>query len=149
MFFFLNLRESQTRPGTIEPDILPSFSGASSQRPQIQTHTSKYPVGTWQSSSFRQYITDWDLSRQALMRKLACILAVCLHLPINILSILSYGISLMMFFGIIISVLNLLCVGIALWKLDIMSGQRLLFNRVFVFASSPCSFPTPLWTRRR
>ena len=65
-----------------------------------------------------------------MVRKLACLLAACLHVPINVISIWSYGISLMMFFGIIISVLNLLGVGMALWKLDIMTGQRLFFNRM-------------------
>ena len=36
----------------------------------------------------------------------------------------------MMFFGIIISVLDLLGVGIALWKLDVMVGRRPFFNRM-------------------
>jgi hypothetical protein len=127
MFAFFSLRE--TRGGTIEPDILPSFSNNSNSQ---DPNSSKYPTATYYTSSFRTYITDWDLKSYELIRKLACILAVCLHVPINIISILSYGISLMMFFGIIISVLNLLGVGIALWKLDVMTGQRLFFNRMCV-----------------
>jgi hypothetical protein len=127
MFFFFSFRESQTRPGTIESDVLPSFSS----NPQSQdSNASKYPTATYYTSSFRAYITDWDLQRHELIRKLGCILAVCLHVPINIISILSYGISLMLFFGIIISVLNLLGVGFALWKLDVMVGQRLFLNRM-------------------
>lgn len=57
-----------------------------------------------------------------------CMLAMCLHVPMNVLSIMSYGLSLWLFFGIVVSLLNLLCVGISLWKLDEMRGARLIYN---------------------
>ncbi|KAG0644995.1 hypothetical protein D0Z07_9256 [Hyphodiscus hymeniophilus] len=112
MFFFLNFRES--RNGTIEPGFIPFHNPTEFDS---------------EHHSFREYITNWDISRQALVRRLACILAVCFHVPMNLISVLSYVVSLQMFFGIIISVLNLLCVGIAMWKLDVMSGQKLFFNK--------------------
>jgi hypothetical protein len=34
----------------------------------------------------------------------------------------------MMFFGIVMSMLNLFCVAIVLWKLDIMRGQRMFYT---------------------
>jgi hypothetical protein len=80
-------------------------------------------------SAFREYITTWDFSdRPALIRRLACTLAFVLHIPLNILSILSWG-FLFMFMGIVLSLANLACVGVALWKLDIMSGERQFYGR--------------------
>jgi hypothetical protein len=80
-------------------------------------------------SAFREYITTWDFSdRAALIRRLACTLAFALHIPLNILSILSWG-FLFMFMGIVLSLANLACVGAALWKLDIMSGERQFYGR--------------------
>jgi hypothetical protein len=125
MFFFLSLRESSTHQGTIEPDVLPSSSSHIGLLPP----SSQKSAPRWSTSAFREYITDWEFSdRPALFRRCACILALFLHTPINIISILSYGFSFMMFFGIIMSVLNLFCVALALWKLDIMRGQRMFYT---------------------
>lgn len=124
MVFFLSLRESTARPGTIEPDILP-FSSAASQTSTTRLVSSNPSI----TSTFREYITTWDTSdAPALFRRIICILAFFLHLPLNIISILSYGLSLGLFLGIVFSVLNLLCLGLALWKLDVMRGQRLFYN---------------------
>jgi hypothetical protein len=120
MFFFLSLRESS--PGTIEPDILPTSSSTQG------LITTKAPP-RWSTSPFREYITTWDFSdRPSMIRRLGCILAFILHIPLNIISILSWGISLFMFLGIILSLLNLACVGAALWKLDVMSGERRFYG---------------------
>lgn len=56
-----------------------------------------------------------------------------LHLPINVISILSYGISFWLFLGIVISVLNLFGVGWSLWKLDVMRGERGFYGKVYVW----------------
>ncbi|KAF8862633.1 hypothetical protein BDZ45DRAFT_670853 [Acephala macrosclerotiorum] len=126
VFFFLSLRESQ-HSGRIEPDI-PSSSV--SLLPSSNSTTKAPP--RWQGSEFREYITTWDTSdRAALFRRAVCILALVLHLPINVISILSYGISFWMFWGVVLSVLNLFCVGFALWKLDVMRGQRIFFNSIW------------------
>ena len=129
MFFFLSLRESSTHPGTIEPDVLPSSPSQIGLLPP----SSQKPAPRWSTSPFREYITDWNFSdRPALFRRCGCILALFLHTPINIISILSYGFSVMMFFGIIMSVLNLFCVALALWKLDVMRGQRMFYTNMQV-----------------
>jgi len=47
---------------------------------------------------------------------------------LNIISILSWG-FLFIFLGILLSLLNLACVGAALWKLDVMSGERQFYGR--------------------
>ncbi|PMD14225.1 hypothetical protein NA56DRAFT_711300 [Hyaloscypha hepaticicola] len=92
MFFFLSLRESSR--GTVEPSMLPT------------TSTSSYL--SCSTSSFREYITKWDFSDgPSLIRRLACVLAFILHIPLNIISILSWGISFFLFLGIIMSLLNL------------------------------------------
>jgi hypothetical protein len=111
MFLFLSLKQVQN--GTIEPDILPS----SSSQMALSPAAIEYSDPRWSNSPFREYITTWDVSdRPALIRKVICVLAFFLHIPINIISIWSYGITLMMFVGMIIGVLNLLGVAIALWK---------------------------------
>jgi hypothetical protein len=117
MFFsFLVFREA--RHGTIEPDGLPSSS--SSLIPKAAPR-----------SSFRTYITTWDFSdRPATLRRLACILAFVLHVPLNIMSIVSWGISIWIFVGIMLNALNLVCVGISLWRLDIMGGDRIICGRL-------------------
>ncbi|KUJ09853.1 uncharacterized protein LY89DRAFT_724232 [Mollisia scopiformis] len=122
VFFFLSLRESGSR---IEPDILPtSTSTSASLLPKAPPR--------WQDSEFQDYITNWDTSdKPALFRRVACMLALVLHLPINGISILSYGISFWLFMGIVISVLNLGGVGWALWKLDTMRGERVFYGKVF------------------
>ncbi|TVY45612.1 hypothetical protein LSUB1_G000138 [Lachnellula subtilissima] len=127
MVFFLSLRESTQRPGTIEPDIVPSSSSQASLLPGV-------PKSTLESttSSFRQYITTWDFSdRAAVLRRLACVLALCFHVPMNILSMLSHGVSILMFVWIVLSLLNLLCVAYSLWRLDVMRGQRLFYSKLF------------------
>lgn len=127
VFFFLSLRESQ-HGGRIEPDI-PSSSSSVGLLPSSNSTTN--PTPRWQDSDFREYITTWDTSDKiALFRRVLCISALVLHLPINVISVLSYGISFWMFLGIVLSVLNLVCVGFALGKLDIMRGQRVFFNQV-------------------
>jgi hypothetical protein len=109
MFFFLSLRESSR--STVEPSMLPPTS--------TNSYLSSF------TSSFCEYIIEWDFSgRPALIRRLACVLAFILHIPLNIISILSWGISFFLFLGIIMSLLNLVCVGVTLWKLDVMSGER-------------------------
>ena len=40
------------------------------------------------------------------------------------------GFSFMLFVGIVISFLNLACVGVALWKLDVMRGGRLIYYKM-------------------
>jgi hypothetical protein len=88
------------------------------------------------TSSFCEYIIEWDFSdRPALIRRLACVLAFILHIPLNIISILSWGISFFLFLGIIMSLLNLVCVGVALWKLDVMSGERRFYSWMQVCSS--------------
>lgn len=53
-----------------------------------------------------------------------------LHTPINLIWILSYGFTIMLFVGIVVIFLNLACVGAALWKLDVMRGGRLLYYKM-------------------
>lgn len=131
VFFFLSLRESQ-HGGRIEPDI-PSSSSSVGLLPSSGITTKAPP--RWQDSEFRDYITTWDTSdKAALFRRLICMLALVLHVPINVVSIMSYGISFWMFAGIVLSVLNLFCMGFALWKLDIMRGHRIFFNKMWVSA---------------
>lgn len=56
---------------------------------------------------------------------------------------MSRGLSLWLFLGIVFSLLNLFCVGYALWKLDIMRGQRVFFNRMYVeFIANPVLVPS-------
>jgi len=141
MFAFITLRESTTRPGTIEPDILPTSSAASTTSRTGLFPTSvdsgsgstsaKANISRW-SSSYQEWITRWDLSdHPATLRKILCIAAVGLHVPMNVISIVSYGLSLWAFLGIIMSVLNLVCVGISLWKLDEMRGGRLVYGKIY------------------
>ncbi|KAL2062200.1 hypothetical protein VTL71DRAFT_6466 [Oculimacula yallundae] len=126
MFFFLSLRES-AQGGRIEPDILPSSSSTNG----LVGATSKSPKN-FSTSAFRSYITQWDLSdKPAFARRCVCTLAVFLHLPINILSMLSYRFSLWIILGVGLSLLNLVCVGVAMWKLDVMRGQRVFFNKIW------------------
>ncbi|TVY58690.1 hypothetical protein LSUE1_G008775, partial [Lachnellula suecica] len=106
------------------PDILPSSSSQTGLLPSTTKMQS-------QASSFKSYITTWDLSSSGLARRLSCILALCFHIPLNILSILSHGVSVLMFVWIILSVLNLLCVGVGLWKLDVMRGQRWFYGKFY------------------
>jgi hypothetical protein len=121
MFFFLSLRESSR--GTVEPSMLPPTPSTSSYL-------------SWFTSSFCEYITEWDFSdRTALIRRLACVLAFILHIPLNIISILSWGISFFLFLRILMSLLNLVCVGVALWKLDVMSGERRFYSWMQVCSS--------------
>ncbi|KAE9365367.1 hypothetical protein N431DRAFT_387568 [Stipitochalara longipes BDJ] len=112
--FFFSLRQSSNN--TVEPSILPTSSAPKFSR-------------DWSTSPFREYITTWDFSdRPGTIRRLACILAFVLHIPLNIISILSWG-FLFIFLGILLSLLNLACVGAALWKLDVMSGERQFYGR--------------------
>ncbi|PMD30720.1 hypothetical protein L207DRAFT_198612 [Hyaloscypha variabilis F] len=114
MPFFFTLRQSSNN--TIEPSLLPTSSG-----PKFSTN--------WSTSPFYEYITTWDFTdRPGTFRRLACILAFVLHIPLNIISILSWG-FLFIFLGILLSLLNLACVGAALWKLDVMSGERQFYGR--------------------
>ncbi|TVY57758.1 hypothetical protein LCER1_G000670 [Lachnellula cervina] len=125
MVFFLSLRESTRRPGIIEPDILPSSSSQVGLGPR-----GPKSILASTASSFREYITTWDFSdRPAVLRRLACILALCFHVPLNILSILSHGISVLMFVWILLSLLNLISVAYSLWRLDDMQGQRLFYSK--------------------
>ncbi|KAH6718490.1 hypothetical protein BKA61DRAFT_302770 [Leptodontidium sp. MPI-SDFR-AT-0119] len=131
MFFFLNLRES-AQGGRIKPDILPSSSSTTGliHNPSTTT-TAKNSSSRFSTSAFRSYITEWDFSdTPAFARRCVCTLAFFLHLPINIFSILSYGFSLRVALVVVFSLLNLFCVGYALWKLDVMRGQRVFFNRM-------------------
>lgn len=48
------------------------------------------------------------------------------------ISIVTYGISLWMFVGIVISALNIFCVGFAVWKLDVMRGERGFYSWRYV-----------------
>jgi hypothetical protein len=43
-----------------------------------------------------------------------------------------------LFLGIIMSLLNLACVGMALWKLDVMSGERRFYSWMQVCSSLFC-----------
>ncbi len=114
MPFFFTLRQSSSN--TIEPSLLPTSSG-----PKFSTN--------WSTSPFYEYITTWDFTdRPGTFRRLACIMAFVLHIPLNIISILSWG-FLFIFLGILLSLLNLACVGAALWKLDVMSGERQFYGR--------------------
>ena len=132
MIFFLPLRQSTTTPGTIEPDILPTTASSSTQN----LHTPgpialKSPFPTIEPSAYTEYITRWDLSdRPAFLRKAICILAVILHIPQNVISILIHGISLVLVLWIILSVLNLICVAWAMWRLDVMRGERLVYGKM-------------------
>ncbi|KAK0105126.1 hypothetical protein ONS95_004512 [Cadophora gregata] len=128
MFFFLSLRES-AQGGRIEPDILPS---SSSTNGLVNPSSSTKSPRQFSTSAFRSYITQWDLSdKPSFARRCVCLLAFVLHLPINILSIMSYGVSLWLFLEVVFSLLNLFCVGYALWKLDVMRGQRVFFNGIY------------------
>jgi hypothetical protein len=130
MFFFLSLRESSTHPGTIEPDILPSSSAASTTSHSGLIPSTKASTSRW-SASYYDWITRWDTSDSAgVLRKVVCILALFLHVPMNVLSVVSYGVSFWLFFRIVISVLNLLGVAVSLWKLDEMRGARLVYHKM-------------------
>lgn len=129
VFLFLSLRESQH--GRIEPDILPISSSSSTTLLQPQALPTNKNPPRFQGSDFQSYITTWDVSdKPALFRKCVCILALVLHIPINVISILSYGLSFWLFLGIVLSLLNLGCVGYALWKLDAMRGERVFYSRL-------------------
>ena len=78
------------------------------------THPS--PLGAW--------LTTWDLTGPDLARKVACVVALCLHIPLNIISIYTWGLRFTMFVGGAISLVNLWGVLMALWKLDVMKGER-------------------------
>ncbi|KAH7310992.1 hypothetical protein BKA65DRAFT_518426 [Rhexocercosporidium sp. MPI-PUGE-AT-0058] len=130
MFFFLPLRES-SQGGRIEPDILPSSSSTTGLIPP-PSNNKPSSASRFSTSAFRAYITEWDLSdKPAFARRCTCTLAFFLHLPINVLSIMSYGFSWGVVLGVLFSVLNLFCVGYALWKLDVMRGQRVFFNSLY------------------
>jgi len=51
----------------------------------------------------------------------------CIY-PLNILSPLSHGLRLKLFFGIVVSVLNLLLVVGSLWRLDVVRGERRVYS---------------------
>jgi len=136
MVFFLPLRQSTTNPGTIEPDVFPSASSSQAAAPRSTGPIAlKSPLPSLETSAFTEYITRWDLSdRPALLRKVICVLAVLLHLPQNFISIFSHGLSVLLVVWILLSVLNLVCVAIAMWRLDVMRGQRLVYNNMFVLS---------------
>jgi hypothetical protein len=91
MFFFLTLRESSRQPGTIEPDVLPSSSSTVGLVP------GKSSLGST-ASSFRVWLTTWDFKDgPTITRKISCILALCFHIPLNIISIVSHGVHILMF----------------------------------------------------
>jgi len=124
MFFFLSLREGSN--GTIEPDIPTSTT---SSAPLITAPKDQPPSS---NSNFGEYLKDWNTSAPpALIRKCICFIALFLHIPINFISIWSYGFGFKIFLGIIWSLLNLFCVGMALWKLDVMRGERLIQHKVY------------------
>lgn len=130
MFLFLSFRESSTQPGTIEPDILPSSSAASTTSRSGLIPSTKASASRW-SASYYEWITRWDTSDTAgVLRKVVCILALFLHVPVNVLSVVSYGVSFWLFLGIVVSVLNLVGVAISLWKLDEMKGSRLVYSKM-------------------
>ena len=113
MFFFLTLRESSRQPGTIEPDVLPSSSSTVGLVPG-QSKSALWST----TSSFRTWLTTWDFKdAPTITRKIFCILALCFHIPLNVISIVSHGIHLLMFVWILLSLLNLLGIAYALWNL--------------------------------
>jgi len=141
MAFFLPLRQSSTTPGTIEPDIFPTSSAPQASRSTGPTAT-KSPFPSIDTSAFSDYITRWDLSdRPAALRKVICVLAVLLHIPQNVISIISHGLSVIMVLWILLSVFNLVCVIISMWRLDVMRGQKLVYNRMYVLRLKPIRPP--------
>jgi len=139
MVFFLPLRQSTTTPGTIEPDIFPTTSSSTQM---FSSNTGpialKSPLPSFETSAYTEYITRWDLSdRPALSRKVVCVLAVLLHVPQNVISIWSHGISVILVVYLLLSVLNLVCVAIAMWRLDVMRGERLVYNKMYVIPRGP------------
>lgn len=108
MFFLFGLRQSETRPGTIEPDI-------------------GLPSGPSGKAGFKEYITTWDRSDSATFaRRIAVFVAFGLHVPMNIISLVGHhGVGFIV--ACIFSVLNVICVGLALWKIGewIISCARL------------------------
>jgi hypothetical protein len=149
MFFFLKLKESTIRPGTIEPDILPfSSSSAASASASENSTTCLVTSKATSSTTFHDYITTWDTSDSpALLRRLVCLGAFLLHVPLNIISILAHGLSLTLILAVIFSALNLLCLALALWKLDVMRGQRLFYHWMYVPPSLLLSLPLSLSIR--
>lgn len=123
MVFFLSLR--QTPNGQIEPDVPPSSASAHSHT-ALFTH----PKSSGFSGTFGEYLTTWDFSGEkgALARKCACFLALLFHLPVNVISTMAHGWSPWIVLYLLLSVLNLACVAVGLWKLDVMRGQRLFYS---------------------
>ncbi|CAG8975333.1 hypothetical protein HYALB_00005663 [Hymenoscyphus albidus] len=112
MVFFLSVRESTTHPGTIEPDI-------------------SMPSAPTVKAGLKEYLTTWDRSDSAAFaRRIAVFVAFGLHVPMNVISLLSRS-GLSFILGELFSVLNLVCVGLALWKIDLMRGSRLFYNRLY------------------
>jgi len=83
-------------------------------------------------SDFLTYTTTWrELSGASRTRKIACIIAFLFHIPLNVLSVSRLGISFFFPLSVLVSLVNLLCVGLALWKIDVMRGERVVFGRTF------------------
>jgi len=79
-------------------------------------------------SPFGGWLTTWDLTGPDLARKIACVVALCMHIPLNIISIYTWGFSFGMFVGVAVSLLNLWGILMALWKLDVMKGERRILS---------------------
>lgn len=109
----------------LERTIEPGMSTSSS----AQTLPFMLPI-----YGFRDYLTTWDTSdRPAFLRKCLCFLAFFSHIPLNLINIAILQMMIRMWiFSILWSLLNLFCIGIALWKLDVMRGERLIRPKTYV-----------------
>jgi hypothetical protein len=84
-----------------------------------QMDPSTLTIDTSVTAGITTYITTWrDLSTSLLTRKLIVFLMFFgTHVPLNILSFLSHGMGFGMLLRLVFSMLNLACVGVALWKI--------------------------------
>jgi hypothetical protein len=94
MSFLLPLRRSPTDPSTLT-------------------------IETSATAGIAKYLRTWsDLSTPEFTRKIIIFLIFFgTHTPLNVLSFLSHGPGLGMILGLVFSLLNLICVGVALWKI--------------------------------
>jgi hypothetical protein len=113
---FLSVRPSSTEPGTIET-AMPSLSSS-----------------FFSTSSYGTYLTTWDTSDMpALGRRCGCFLILLLHIGININTLISHGIGFNLVFNLLWSVLSIVCIAYALYRLDIMRGERFVFRKTYVY----------------
>ncbi|CAG8948667.1 hypothetical protein HYFRA_00001787 [Hymenoscyphus fraxineus] len=69
-------------------------------------------------AGLKEYLTTWDRSDSAAFaRRIAVFVAFGLHVPMNGIGLLSRS-GLGFVLGALFGVLNLGCVGVALWKID-------------------------------